>query len=46
MTIHCWRTLPFVMTALICLGGCTGHFIFSDDQYRTLGNPAPATRNQ
>ncbi|MCI3945334.1 hypothetical protein K0038_02373 [Pseudomonas syringae] len=46
MNFHCKRTWPFVLMALIFLGGCTRHFVFSDDQYRALGSPEPVSRNQ
>jgi len=42
MNFHCWRTVPITFVALICLGGCEGHFKFSDDQYRALGSPEPS----
>lgn len=41
MNVHCWRTVPFMFAAAICVGGCNGHFRFSDDQYRALGSPEP-----
>ncbi|GAB0059705.1 hypothetical protein LT706_14350 [Pseudomonas syringae pv. syringae] len=44
MNFHCWRIVPITFVALICLGGCKGHFKFSDDQYRALGSPEPTGR--
>ncbi|PPS34517.1 hypothetical protein CFBP6109_02787 [Pseudomonas syringae pv. cerasicola] len=46
MNVHCRRSAPFMLAAMICLGGCTGHFKFSDDQYRALGSPEPTSRNE
>ncbi len=45
MSFHCWRTLLFALMALFCLSGCSGHFKFSDDQYRALGSPEPVGRD-
>ncbi|QOI04816.1 hypothetical protein D5S10_13585 [Pseudomonas savastanoi] len=46
MNVHCRCSAPFMLAAVICLGGCTGHFKFSDDQYRALGSPEPTSRNE
>ncbi|KPW17572.1 hypothetical protein ALO83_104002 [Pseudomonas cannabina pv. alisalensis] len=46
MNVHGWRILFSVLAMLVCLVGCSGHFKFSDDQYRALGNPEPVSRNR
>ncbi|MCD5994599.1 type VI secretion protein [Pseudomonas sp. CDFA 602] len=31
---------------LMTVGGCTGHYTFSDDEYRPLGDPASVNRDK
>ncbi|MDF2641943.1 MAG: hypothetical protein K0R45_1215 [Pseudomonas sp.] len=41
------RWLPVVLLAALLLpGGCSGHFKFSDDEYRPLGDPASVHRGK
>jgi hypothetical protein len=40
------RLVAVLLGALLCLGGCTGHYTFDDDEYRPLGDPTSIHRGK
>ncbi|RRV05325.1 type VI secretion protein [Pseudomonas sp. v388] len=40
------RLIAVLLGALLCLAGCSGHYTFSDDEYRPLGDPASIHRGK
>ena len=40
------RLVTVLLAGLLCLGGCSGHYAFNDDEYRPLGDPASSKRGQ
>jgi len=46
MLVPHWQTV--LLCALVSFGtaGCTGHYKFSDNEYRPLGEPMPVNRGK
>ncbi len=40
------RCFSPVFLLLLCISGCTGNYVFSDPDYRPLGDPRALNRSQ
>lgn len=40
------RCLGSIFLLLLCISGCTGNYVFSDPDYRPLGDPRALNRSQ
>lgn len=46
MTRMQWPFFAVLLAAVLSLCGCSGHYRFSDDQYRPLGEPTSTQRSE
>ncbi len=46
MLVPRWKTLLLFLFVIFGLSGCTGHYKFSDNEYRPLGEPLSVNRGK
>ncbi|MBF8781406.1 type VI secretion protein [Pseudomonas fulva] len=46
MTTRPWQAAAWLLALSLGLGGCSGNYKFSDDQFRPLGEPQAINRGR